>query len=60
MFTNGNFFYNSVSILLKGNEFTNIELYEITKYYAKDSRLKDDNFVNQNIAFCTLQSDDGS
>ena len=57
---NGNCLYYLVSIQLKGNAFNSIELYEITKYYAQEPRLKDDHSLNQNIAFCTLQSDDGS
>ena len=57
---NGNFIYKSVSLLLKGNDLTSIELYDIAKYYAKDPRLKDDHFLNQNIASCAFQSYEGS
>ena len=57
---NGNCLYKSVSILLKGNELTSTELYDIAKYCARDPRLKDERFLNQNIAFCVFQSYEGS
>ena len=40
----GNCLYKSVSVLLKGNDLTSIELHDITKYGAKDPRLKGDHF----------------
>ena len=66
--------YNSVSILLKGNEspatslrlLTSVEVFENSDYYVKHPRMEEallydaEQFPNQNNAFSALLSDESS